>query len=78
MTGVSKKSFAEALVPERWDYSVSMALKLKIIAGIEGTIDSVVEKLAYETLTGGDSLCKPGAGRGYGLEKAECDHIHED
>ena len=26
------------------------------------------------TLEGGESLCKPGAGKGYGLDKTECDH----
>jgi len=25
-------------------------------------------------LEGGESLCNPGAGRRYGLEKEECDH----
>jgi len=51
---------------------------IEVIAGVEGTIDSVVGRLAQETLNGGDSLCKPGAGRGYGYEKEECDHVHVD
>ena len=47
---------------------------IDIIAGIDGTIDSVTERLKNGTLVGGVSRCKPGDGRGYGIEKTECDH----
>lgn len=47
---------------------------IKAIVGISGKIDEVVEQLIKGTLKGGESLCKPGSGKGYGLEKEECDH----
>lgn len=54
-------------------------MEIKAIAGISGPIDETIEKLAAGTLKGGESLCSPGAGRGYGVEKDECDHEgHED
>jgi len=49
-------------------------LGIKPIMGISGKIDEVVEQLIKGTLKGGESLCKPGAGKGYGLDKTECDH----
>ncbi|MFZ7120877.1 MAG: NifB/NifX family molybdenum-iron cluster-binding protein [Eubacteriaceae bacterium] len=45
-----------------------------IIAGVDGGIDETIEKLEKGILVGGESLCTPGAGRGYGVEKTECDH----
>ena len=50
---------------------------IKAIVGVSGKIDDVVEQLKKGTLEGGESLCKPGAGKGYGLDKTECDHPHE-
>ncbi|MDP8213840.1 MAG: NifB/NifX family molybdenum-iron cluster-binding protein [Candidatus Euphemobacter frigidus] len=44
------------------------------VAGVTGSVDETIEKLAAGTLKGGESLCRPGAGRGYGIEKDECDH----
>ena len=49
-------------------------LGIEAIVGISGKIDAVVEKLLKGTLKGGESLCKPGSGRGYGVERTECDH----
>ena len=49
-------------------------LGVKAIMGITGKIDEVIEQLIKGTLKGGESLCRPGAGRGYGIEKDECDH----
>ncbi len=51
---------------------------IQTIVGISGKIDEVVEQLKKGTLEGGESLCKPGAGKGYGLDKSVCDHPHED
>lgn len=51
--------------------------KIQTIIGVTGTIDDVVKQLEQGTLKGGPSLCKPGAGKGYGVEKEECDHPHE-
>jgi predicted Fe-Mo cluster-binding NifX family protein len=47
---------------------------IEIIVGVEGRIDEVIDKLAKGILKSGESLCKPGSGRGYGVEKNECDH----
>ncbi len=51
---------------------------IEIIAGINDTVENVVDRLVKGTITGGQSLCKPGDGRGYGVEKTECDHAHEE
>ncbi len=48
------------------------------IVGVSGQIDVVVEKIAKRTLEGGESLCKPGDGKGYGLDKTECDHPEDE
>ncbi len=53
-------------------------LGIQAIIGISGTIDEVIAKLQKGTLEGGESLCRPGFGKGYGLEKTECDHPDED
>jgi predicted Fe-Mo cluster-binding NifX family protein len=50
---------------------------IKAIVGISGKIDEVVEQIAKGTIKGGESLCKPGSGKGYGLDKEECDHTEE-
>lgn len=47
---------------------------IKTVIGVSGKIDEVIEKLAKGALEGGESLCKPGAGKGYGLDKGICDH----
>ena len=47
---------------------------IQTIVGVGGTIDDVIDKLVKGTLEGGESLCKPGSGKGYGIEKSECDH----
>jgi predicted Fe-Mo cluster-binding NifX family protein len=56
---------AEALFAEK---------NIQILVGVTGGVDEVIEKLISGTLEGGETLCKPGAGRGYGVEKSECDH----
>ncbi|HYE82218.1 MAG TPA: hypothetical protein VEG39_08630 [Clostridia bacterium] len=53
-------------------------LGIQVIAGVNGSIDEVIQKLEKGALKGGESLCTPGAGRGYGVEKTVCDHPHED
>ncbi|MFO7795217.1 MAG: NifB/NifX family molybdenum-iron cluster-binding protein [Promethearchaeati archaeon] len=42
---------------------------INVITGIQGTIDEVIEKIKNNTLEGGESLCAPGGGKGYGVEK---------
>jgi predicted Fe-Mo cluster-binding NifX family protein len=50
---------------------------IKTIVGISGKIDDTIEKLKKGTLENKESLCKPGVGRGYGIEKSVCDHPDE-
>jgi predicted Fe-Mo cluster-binding NifX family protein len=47
---------------------------IETLVGINGPVNEVIDKLIKGTLEGGESLCKPGSGRGYGMEKSECDH----
>ena len=49
-------------------------LGIEAIPGVAGPIEEAIEKLSAGTLKGGESLCQPGAGKGYGVEKDECDH----
>ena len=51
---------------------------IKTIVGVQGTIGDVIKKMQDGTLEGGESLCKPGGGKGYGLDKTECDHPYEE
>lgn len=51
---------------------------IEVKAGIEGAVDDVIEKIATGALMGGESLCSPGAGRGFGIEKTVCDHVHDN
>jgi predicted Fe-Mo cluster-binding NifX family protein len=50
---------------------------IKTIVGVTGSVDNTVKELLAGSLKGGQSLCSPGAGKGYGIEKSECDHPHE-
>jgi predicted Fe-Mo cluster-binding NifX family protein len=50
---------------------------IQTILGASGRINDVIEKLKRGTLESGESLCKPGSGKGYGVEKEVCDHPHE-
>jgi predicted Fe-Mo cluster-binding NifX family protein len=51
---------------------------IQTILGASGKINDVIEKLKQGTLEGGESLCKPGSGKGYGVEKEVCDHPHKE
>jgi hypothetical protein len=51
---------------------------IEALMGISGKIDDVLDQLCNGSLEGGESLCKPGAGKGYGLDKSECDHGEHD
>jgi len=53
-------------------------LGIQTIVGVSGKIDEIIEKLQNGTLKGGESLCKPGSGKGYGIEKSVCDHPEQD
>ena len=51
---------------------------IKIIVGASGSIEETIDKIIKGTLKGGESLCRPGLGKGYGVEKDECDHPEEE
>ena len=52
---------------------------IEVIVGVSGKIDDVIKKILDGTLEGGESLCSPGGGKGYGVEKihTEADNNHE-
>ena len=50
---------------------------IKTVTGVMGGVDEVIGQISKGTLKGGESLCKPGAGKGYGVGKTECDHTEE-
>jgi predicted Fe-Mo cluster-binding NifX family protein len=54
-----------------------VAQGIETILGISGAIDEVIDKVLSGKLESGESLCKPGGGKGYGIDKTECDHPHE-
>ena len=56
---------AEALFAEK---------SIQALVGVTGRVSEVIGKLISGTLEGGESLCRPGSGRGYGIDKSECDH----
>jgi predicted Fe-Mo cluster-binding NifX family protein len=41
------------------------------IVGITGTVEEILEKLIEGSLESKESLCSPGLGKGYGIEKTE-------
>ncbi len=47
---------------------------IKPVMGVTGSLEEVTRQLIAGTLKGGESLCQPGGGRGYGIDKTECDH----
>ncbi len=51
---------------------------IKTIVGVSGKIDEAIEHLTKGALKGGESLCQPGGGKGYGLDKTECDHPNKE
>lgn len=53
-------------------------LGIEVMTGVTGSVDEAIQELEKGVLCGGESLCTPGAGRGYGVEKTVCDHPNED
>ncbi len=45
---------------------------IRSILGVQGKVDEIIDKLLKGELEGGESLCQPGKGRGYGIPKNEC------
>lgn len=48
--------------------------QIQPILGISGSIKETIASLMNGTLEGGESLCRPGQGKGYGVDKTDCDH----
>ena len=48
--------------------------KIDAVLGIEGKIDQVINKIIDGSLEGRESVCRPGSGKGYGIDKTECEH----
>ncbi|MCK4550653.1 MAG: NifB/NifX family molybdenum-iron cluster-binding protein [Candidatus Aenigmarchaeota archaeon] len=48
---------------------------IKLILGVTGSVDEVIEKYAAGKLETGESTCVPRAGKGYGIKKEDG---HED
>jgi len=48
---------------------------IDIIMGVNGSVDNVIEEFLKGTLKGGESICSPGRGKGYGIDKI---HTEED
>ena len=53
---------------------------IEVITGVQGNVNDVIREILNGTLEGGESLCAPGEGKGYGIEKihtdADDDHEH--
>jgi len=47
---------------------------IQAVTGISGSVDDVVGKIAAGTLQGGANQCVPESGKGYGIDKQQCDH----
>jgi len=43
---------------------------IKMVLGVEGEVDDVVERLAAGKLKSGQSMCSPGGGKGYGVSRS--------
>jgi len=52
--------------------------KIKQFVGVSGKISDVINQLIEGKLVSGDSLCSPGGGKGYGVDKTVCDHEGEN
>jgi predicted Fe-Mo cluster-binding NifX family protein len=47
---------------------------IKLMLGIQGKVDDVIERFINGKLKDGKSLCTPQSGRGYGLDKEDGHH----
>jgi predicted Fe-Mo cluster-binding NifX family protein len=47
---------------------------IRMLLGVTGSVQQAIEGLIDGSLEGGESLCQPGAGKGYGIDKTVCDH----
>jgi predicted Fe-Mo cluster-binding NifX family protein len=42
---------------------------IEVIRGVIGSVDDTIGKILDGTLEGGENICSPGVGKGYGVEK---------
>lgn len=47
---------------------------IEAVLGVEGEVEEIIGKIIDGSLEGGESICQPGLGKGYGIEKTERDH----
>jgi len=47
---------------------------IKLIAGVQGKVDDAINDFINKELKLGESLCSPGKGEGYGIEKEDKRH----
>ena len=47
---------------------------IRVLMGVSGRVDDVIEQFAQGLLEGGENSCVPESGKGYGLDKSICDH----
>ena len=47
---------------------------IKAILGVSGNVEDIINEFKEGKLKSGESLCQPGSGKGYGVEKTQCDH----
>lgn len=48
---------------------------IEVIVGVTGKIDDIIKKILDGTLEGGETLCSPEGGKGYGVDKI---HTEDD
>ncbi|MFW9876327.1 MAG: NifB/NifX family molybdenum-iron cluster-binding protein [Candidatus Thorarchaeota archaeon] len=46
---------------------------IEVIMGVTGEIGDIIKEIINGTLEGGESICSPGGGKGYGVEKIHTD-----
>ncbi len=44
---------------------------IKLITGVQGKVDDIINSFIEGKLKEGESFCKPGKGKGYGIEKED-------
>jgi len=47
---------------------------IDVVMGVTGPIDEVIDRLVRGQLEDGENTCIPETGKGYGLDKTQCDH----
>lgn len=52
--------------------------EIGVISGVNGLVENVIGDYLTGVLKSGDSICAPGGGKGYGIDKEECDHDEND